>query len=89
MLYLCLTVYSLQDFIKKLNETKSNQDSNDPIVQISKILNSHMDVLQWVENQIKTVKINWWSKSTLKFHSVAKIIMINKFKKSFLINIKK
>ncbi|XP_017489845.1 PREDICTED: nuclear pore glycoprotein p62-like, partial [Rhagoletis zephyria] len=48
----------LKDFIKKLNETKSNQDSNDPIVQISKILNSHMNVLQWVENQIKNLKVN-------------------------------
>lgn len=49
----------LKDFIKKLNETKStNHDSNDPMIQILKILNSHMDVLQWMENQIKNIKVN-------------------------------
>ncbi|KPM02308.1 nuclear pore glycoprotein p62-like protein [Sarcoptes scabiei] len=48
----------LKDFIRKLNENKSNQDMNDPMIQILKILNSHMDVLQWMENQIKNIKIN-------------------------------
>ena len=37
---------------------RSSQDSSDPLAQISKILNSHMDALQWIENQIKSIKIN-------------------------------
>lgn len=49
---------SLQEFIKKLNETKANPNTNDPFVQISKILNSHVDVLQWIEHQVKDLKIN-------------------------------
>ncbi|KAH9522697.1 FG-nucleoporin nsp1 [Dermatophagoides farinae] len=49
----------LKDFIKKLNETKStNHDADDPMIRILKILNSHMDVLQWMENQIKNIKVN-------------------------------
>ncbi|CAG2176230.1 unnamed protein product [Oppiella nova] len=47
----------LKNFIKKLNEMRANQDSADPLAQISKILNSHMDALQWIETQIKNIKI--------------------------------
>ncbi|KAH9522703.1 FG-nucleoporin nsp1 [Dermatophagoides farinae] len=49
----------LKDFIKKLNETKStNHDADDPMIRILKLLNLHMDVLQWMENQIKNIKVN-------------------------------
>lgn len=37
----------LKDIIKRLNDT--NVNLNDPIVQISKILNAHMDSLNWIE----------------------------------------
>ncbi len=37
----------LKDIIKRLNET--NVNINDPVVQISKILNAHMDSLNWIE----------------------------------------
>ncbi len=37
----------LKDIIKRLNET--NVNVNDPVVQISKILNAHMDSLNWIE----------------------------------------
>ena len=37
----------LRDIIKRLNST--NVNLNDPIVQISKILNAHMDSLNWIE----------------------------------------
>ncbi len=47
-----------QNFINKLNEMRSTQDSSDPLSQIAKILNSHMDALQWIENQIKNIKIS-------------------------------
>lgn len=48
----------LQNFIKKLNETKANQDLNDPLSSISKILNSHIDALQYIEHQINVLKRN-------------------------------
>ncbi|RWS27131.1 nuclear pore complex protein Nup214-like protein [Leptotrombidium deliense] len=48
----------LQTFIKRLNETKSNQDTHDPLSSINKILNSHMDALQYIENQIILLKAN-------------------------------
>jgi len=48
----------LQGFIKKLNESKANQDVNDPLSSINKILNSHMDVLQYIEHQINVLKRN-------------------------------
>lgn len=37
----------LREVIKRLNDT--NVNLNDPIVQISKILNAHMDSLNWIE----------------------------------------
>jgi hypothetical protein len=37
---------------------KAIQDSSDPLTQIAKILNSHMDALQWIENQLKSFKIS-------------------------------
>jgi nuclear pore complex protein Nup62 len=48
----------LQNFIKKLNETKANQDLNDPLSPIGKILNSHLDALQYIEHQISVLKRN-------------------------------
>jgi nuclear pore complex protein Nup62 len=37
----------LKDIIKRLNDTNVNM--NDPIAQISKILNAHMNSLNWIE----------------------------------------
>lgn len=37
----------LKDIIKRLNDT--NMNLNDPIAQISKILNAHVDSLNWIE----------------------------------------
>lgn len=48
----------LQNFIKKLNETKANQDLNDPLSSIGKILNSHIDALEYIEHQISVLKRN-------------------------------
>lgn len=41
------TSVDLKDIITRLNQTNANV--NDPIVQIGKILNSHMDSLNWIE----------------------------------------
>ena len=48
----------LQNFIKKLNETKASHDLNDPLSSIGKILNSHIDALQYIEHQISVLKRN-------------------------------
>jgi nuclear pore complex protein Nup62 len=37
----------MRDIVKRLNDT--DVDLNDPVVQISKILNAHMDSLSWIE----------------------------------------
>jgi len=48
----------LQTFIKKLNESKANQDSGDPLAAINRVLNSHMDALQYIEGQVHAVKLS-------------------------------
>ena len=35
-----------------MNQSKASQEATDPLTQVSKILNSHMDVLQWIENEL-------------------------------------
>lgn len=39
----------LKEIIDHLNSSNTNQDQADPIQQITKILNSHMDSLQWID----------------------------------------
>ncbi|KAJ9578658.1 hypothetical protein L9F63_005148 [Diploptera punctata] len=39
----------LKEIIEHLNETNRTQDTNDPIVQIGRILNAHMNSLQWID----------------------------------------
>ncbi|GAB6022255.1 Nuclear pore glycoprotein p62 [Chamberlinius hualienensis] len=39
----------LKEIIEHVNSTSGNQDANDPIYQIGKILNAHMDTLQWID----------------------------------------
>ncbi|XP_011498286.1 PREDICTED: nuclear pore glycoprotein p62 [Ceratosolen solmsi marchali] len=41
----------LKEIIEHLNEANRSQDSSDPIVQIVKILNAHMNSLQWLVQQ--------------------------------------
>ncbi|KAH8407729.1 hypothetical protein KR222_011804 [Zaprionus bogoriensis] len=41
----------LKEIIDNLNEANKGQDSTDPIIQIGKILNAHMNSLQWIEAQ--------------------------------------
>ena len=37
----------LREIIEHINSTNRSQDQADPIVQISRVLNAHMDSLQW------------------------------------------
>ncbi|XP_021929444.1 nuclear pore glycoprotein p62 isoform X2 [Zootermopsis nevadensis] len=39
----------LKEIIEHLNETNRTQDISDPIVQIGRILNAHMNSLQWID----------------------------------------
>lgn len=41
----------LKEIIEHLNQANRTQDSSDPIVQIGKILNAHMNSLQWLDQQ--------------------------------------
>ena len=41
----------LKEIIEHLNEANRAQDSSDPIVQVGKILNAHMNSLQWLEQR--------------------------------------
>ncbi|KAH9635266.1 hypothetical protein HF086_001922 [Spodoptera exigua] len=45
----------LKEVIEHLNETNRSQDSNDPIVQIGRILNAHMSSMQWIDNSIAQI----------------------------------
>jgi len=40
----------LKEIVEHLNATSGNQDSADPLVQIGKILNAHVDSLQWIDH---------------------------------------
>lgn len=42
----------LQNFIVKLNDVRSDENSSDPIYQIERVLNAQMDALQYVERHI-------------------------------------
>nr|CAD7568001.1 unnamed protein product [Timema californicum] len=42
----------LKEIIEYLNESNRTQDANDPMGQICRILNAHMNSLQWVDQNI-------------------------------------
>lgn len=46
----------LKEVIEHINEKNKNQDTSDPIVQIGKILNAHMNSLQWIDQSTTTIK---------------------------------
>lgn len=45
----------LKEIIEHLNEANRSQDTSDPIVQIGKILNAHMNSLQWLDQRTTTL----------------------------------
>ncbi|KAL1117195.1 hypothetical protein AAG570_004522 [Ranatra chinensis] len=55
----------LKETIDHINETSRSQESIDPVLQIGRILNAHMNSLQWVDEQC--------SKLQTEFESVDKI----------------
>jgi nuclear pore complex protein Nup62 len=45
-----------QEIISHLNSTAKAQDSRDPVQQIGKVLNAHMDSLQWIDSSAVAVE---------------------------------
>lgn len=41
----------LKEIVEHLNSGTSTQDNNDPLIQIAKILNAHVDSLQWIDQK--------------------------------------
>merc|ERR1719266_2089729 len=46
----------LKEIISHLNTSAKSQDSKDPVYQIGKILNAHMDSLQWIDSNAQGVE---------------------------------
>jgi len=46
----------LKEIISHLNTSTKTQDSKDPVYQIGKILNAHMDSLQWIDSSAQGVE---------------------------------
>jgi len=46
----------LKEVIGHLNSSAKLQDSRDPVHQIGKVLNAHMDSLQWIDSNAATVE---------------------------------
>ncbi|XP_023238230.1 nuclear pore glycoprotein p62-like [Centruroides sculpturatus] len=60
----------IKEIIEHINSRNNNKDENDPIHQIAKILNSHMDALQWIEQNTVVVQ--------RKLEDVSKMIEVKK-----------
>ncbi|XP_055597097.1 nuclear pore glycoprotein p62 [Uranotaenia lowii] len=45
----------LKEVIEHLNESNKYSDPSDPLVQIGKILNAHMNTLQWIESSTSCI----------------------------------
>ena len=39
----------LREIIEHLNTTNKSADDNSPVIQIGRVLNAHMDSLQWID----------------------------------------
>ena len=46
----------LKEIICHLNTSVKSQDSKDPVHQIGKVLNAHMDSLQWIDSHAQSVE---------------------------------
>jgi len=46
----------LREIIDHLNSNNRNVDTSDPVVQIGKVLNAHMDSLQWIDTNAAAVE---------------------------------
>ncbi|KAK7863473.1 hypothetical protein R5R35_010509 [Gryllus longicercus] len=58
----------LKEIVEHINETNRSQDNTDPIVQIGRILNAHMNSLQWIDQN--TTLIGSHLDQVAKLHEV-------------------
>lgn len=58
----------LKEIIEHLNDSNRSQDNSDPIVQIGRILNFHMNSLQWIDQS--TLQIQNQLDEITKLHGV-------------------
>lgn len=71
----------LKEIIEHLNESSRTQDTSDPIVQIGRILNAHMNSLQWIDQNI--VNIQTQLDSVTKMHDLHRRENERSFRLSF------
>lgn len=60
----------LREVIEHLNTTNKNQDESDPVVQIGRVLNAHMDSLQWIDQA--TTQVQRKLEDVTKIHEIRK-----------------
>ncbi|GIY65963.1 nuclear pore glycoprotein p62 [Caerostris extrusa] len=46
----------IREIIDHVNTANKTQDDNDPVQQVAKILNAHMDALQWIDQSTVAVQ---------------------------------
>ncbi|GLV40583.1 Nucleoporin 62kD [Carabus blaptoides fortunei] len=59
---------NLKEIIEHLNESNKTEDMNDPVAQIGRILNAHMNSLQWIDRN--TAQISTFLDQISKMHDV-------------------
>ncbi|XP_044264669.1 nuclear pore glycoprotein p62-like isoform X4 [Tribolium madens] len=45
----------LKEIVEHLNESNKNEDITDPVIQVSRILNAHMNSLQWIDRNTSQI----------------------------------
>ncbi|GFS68575.1 nuclear pore glycoprotein p62, partial [Nephila pilipes] len=60
----------IREIIEHVNTANKAQDDNDPVQQIAKILNAHMDALQWIDQN--TVAVQRRLEGVSKLHETQK-----------------
>jgi nuclear pore complex protein Nup62 len=52
----------LKEIVEHLNESNKNEDISDPVIQVSRILNAHMNSLQWIDRNTSQIcsHLNKW-----------------------------
>ncbi|XP_065168999.1 nuclear pore glycoprotein p62 [Atheta coriaria] len=71
----------LKEIIEQLNESNKTQENSNPITQIRKILNAHMDSLQWIDRH--TSKITGHLDQISKMHDLHRQSHEHSLKKTY------
>lgn len=57
---------NLKETIEHINETSRSHDTEDPVIQVGRILNAHMESLRWIDEH--TARMQDYFDSLLKIH---------------------